>query len=182
MAANPIPEAILKQPIEGVNLRAETLEALNSRPQLWVFLRHFGCIFCREMVGDLRDAVRQQPDYPQPVFFYQGSPRQGREFFERLWPEATAVADPKLTFYKAMGLGKGGLREMFGGEVWSCGLRAMQKGHFIGQPVGDPWVMPGLFYVDQGRILWQHDFGHAGDHPDVQKLGAQLQALKAPSA
>ncbi len=59
---------------------------------------------------------------------------------------------------------------MFGSGVWACGARAASKGHMIGAPVGDPWIMPGLFFVDNGQILWQHDFAHAGDHPDWETL------------
>lgn len=62
---------------------------------------------------------------------------------------------------------------MFGSEVWACGARATLKGHTIGKPVGDPWMMPGLFLVtDTGRILWQHDYSHAGDHPNFADIPA----------
>lgn len=106
-------------------------------------------------------------EYPPILFFYQGSIEDGHAFFERLWPEARAVSDLPRTFYNAMQIERGGMREMFGADVWACGIRATLKGQTIGRPVGDPWVMPGLFLVDQhGAILWQHDFAHAGDHPD----------------
>lgn len=58
------------------------------------------------------------------------------------------------------------MKEMFGPEVWACGVRATLKGSFIGRPVGDPWTMPGLFLVQGDKILWRRDFRHAGDHPD----------------
>ena len=63
------------------------------------------------------------------------------------------------------------MKEMFGPEVWACGVRAARKGHFIGAPVGDPWIMPGLFLVQEEHILWQHDYRHAGDHPDFAGVG-----------
>jgi hypothetical protein len=31
--------------------------------------------------------------------------------------------------------------------------------------------MPGLFLVRGERVLWQHDFKHAGDHPDWARVG-----------
>ena len=47
----------------------------------------------------------------------------------------------------------------------------MKKGHGIGKPVGDPWIMPGLFLTRaDGQILWRHRFEHAGDHPDFANL------------
>lgn len=69
-----------------------------------------------------------------------------------------------------MGLGRGTIGQLFGPSVVACSLRAAAKGHGIGRPVGDPLQMPGLFYVSGGTVLWRHDFAHAGDHPDFDRL------------
>jgi hypothetical protein len=163
-----LPAELLDAPVEGLNLAGATLrDQLNSEGQtLLVFLRHFGCIFCREMVGDLRRISRLTPDYPPILFFYQGTVEEGAAFMRKLWAEARAIADLPKRFYNAFGLERGGIGQMFGAQVWACGVRAASKGHFIGRPVGDPWTMPGLFLVEQDTITWQHDFKHAGDHPD----------------
>lgn len=108
--------------------------------------------------------------YPDVLLFYQGSLEDGAAFFRRLWPEARAVSDLPQKFYTACGIQRGGMKEMFGPEVWACGVRAAAKGHFIGAPVGDPWLMPGLFLVDGAQIVWRHDFRHAGDHPDFAAI------------
>lgn len=101
------------------------------------------------------------------MFFYQGSIDDGNAFFAKLWPDARAISDTPLAFYKAFGIERGGLKQMFGADVWACGVRATLKGQRIGRPVGDPWIMPGAFLVDRaGAVVWQHDFAHAGDHPD----------------
>ncbi|MCS7080926.1 MAG: SelL-related redox protein [Chloracidobacterium sp.] len=167
-----IPESILKQPVVGLNLTGTTLaEQLTGKTNLLVFLRHFGCVFCREIVADLRDIAAGNPHYPNVVFFFQGTVEQGQAFFARYWKEARAVSDTPLVFYKAFGVERGGWRELFGPDVWVCGLRAVGKGHFIGLPVGDPFVMPGAFLVSSsGDILWRHEFKHAGDHPDWRRI------------
>jgi hypothetical protein len=181
-----LPSELLDSPVTGLNLAGATLrDQLNPDGQtLLVFLRHFGCLFCREMVADLRDLSRAIPDYPPIVFFYQGTPEEGAAFMRKLWAEARAIADLPKRFYNAFGLERGSLGQMFGAPVWACGLRAALKGHFIGKPVGDPWTMPGLFLVEQETITWQHDFKHAGDHPDwraIPSLAAQqrLQPISA---
>ncbi len=110
------------------------------------------------------------PTYPSILFFYQGDLENGEAFFRKLWPEAKAIADMPRTFYNAFDIQRGGMREMFGPGVWACGVRASSKGHTIGKPVGDPWIMPGLFLVEGTNILWHHDFKHAGDHPDFAKI------------
>jgi len=53
-----ITDEILDAPVSGVNLAPGTLRAqLGERPTLLVFLRHFGGIFCREAVADLRAPI-----------------------------------------------------------------------------------------------------------------------------
>ncbi len=60
---------------------------------------------------------------------------------------------------------------MFAPAVWLRGFEAARKGHRVGAPVGDPWMMPGLFLVDdQVQIRWSWSFAHAGDHPDFTTL------------
>ena len=84
------------------------------------------------------------------------------------------MLEPSLTpdqqLYQRFGLARGSAAQMFGARVWACGVRAALKGHFIGKPVGDPWLMPGVFVVHGEQVLWQHDFVHAGDHPNIPKL------------
>jgi hypothetical protein len=155
-------------PVQGVNCSG-TLEPLLRQPTLVIFLRHFGCIFCRELVADVRRAAADA-DYPPVVFVYQGTPQEGEAFFADLWPDARAIADPEQQLYHLFGLARGSASQMFGARVWACGVRAALKGHFIGKPVGDPWMMPGVFVVQGEQVLWQHDFAHAGDHPNIPKL------------
>jgi hypothetical protein len=71
---------------------------------------------------------------------------------------------------------------MFGAATWTAGLRALRKGHFIGRPVGDPWMMPGMFLVADGAILWSHDFEHAGDHPDFDTIAERGRRATATTA
>lgn len=168
-----MPPALLTAPVEGVHLTPGSLaDQLGDDATLLVFLRHFGCLFCRETVADLRRVAERDPTYPPVLFFFQGTPEQGRAFFEKLWPDARAVADLPKNFYDGFGLERGGVGEMFGARVWACGVRAAAKGHFIGAPVGDPWTMPGVFLVRGADVLWQHDFAHAGDHPDWASIPA----------
>jgi len=104
------------------------------------------------------------------VFVYQGTVEQGPLFFDRLFPGAVAVADPEGALYRAFGVERGGLREMFGLDAWRCGLRATRQGHRIGRKVGDPWTLPTLFAVRNRHIIWEHRGEHAGDHPPVADI------------
>jgi hypothetical protein len=174
-----IPKQALDTPVRGVNLAPGTLrDQLGEEETLLVFLRHFGCIFCRETVADLRAVAEADPDYPPVLFFFQGTPIGGRAFLRRYWPAVRAVADAELRFYRAFGVERGGLVEMFRPEVWRAQRRARAKGHENGERSGDIWRMPGAFLVRGERVLWAHAFRHAADHPDFAAIPA-LAGLRA---
>ncbi len=168
----PLPEVLLRSPVEGDNLAAGTLEdELRGRAVQLVFLRHAGCIFCRETVADLKQAREEVPDYPHVLFVAQGRVEQNRKFFEKVsWPEAPVIADPSRDIYRAFGVGRGTLRQLLGLAVWRAGRRARKKGHGLGGIQGDPWLMPGIFLIFDGVLAWRHQFGHAGDHPDFESV------------
>jgi hypothetical protein len=171
-----IPAAVLDRFVGGVNLMPGSLRnQLGDRVTLLVFLRHFGCVFCRETVADLREAARS-PDYPAVLFFFQGTPTEGRALLRRDWPEVRAVADPELVFYEAFGVDRGSLLQMIGPSVFAAGLRARRKGFENGERTGDIYRMPGAFLVQVDRVLWQHRYRHAGDHPDFARVAGLASA------
>jgi len=173
-----IPEAALTAPVTGVGLSPGTLsdqlDAMGRGVSLLVFLRHFGCIFCRETLADLRAACEADPDYPSVLFFFQGSATEGRAFLRRYWPDARAVADPELAFYEHFGVRRASLLEGIGPRVLRARSRARAKGHENGERSGDIWRMPGVFAVEDGEILWAHHPTHAADHPDFTEIASLI--------
>lgn len=163
--------SVLDLPIEGHNLPQTTLrEQVSTQPTLLVFLRHFGCVFCRELVNDLRRITKEMPDYPPIIFFHQEDVDTAHEFFRKLWKEARSVADTEKIFYAAFGIEQANLRELAGPEVWMATLRAISKGNRIGKTTSDPRMMPGAFLMYGEEILWEYEFQHAGDHPDLRMV------------
>ncbi|MEM9178039.1 MAG: SelL-related redox protein [Myxococcota bacterium] len=176
-----IDEAALAAPVTGVGLVPGTLgdqlEVSGDRVSLLVFLRHFGCIFCRETIADLRAASEANPDYPDVLFFFQGSATEGRAFLRRYWPEARAVADPELAFYERFGIRRATFLEALGPSVViGARRRAQAKGHESGPREGDIWRMPGIFAVADKKIVWAHHPKHAADHPDFPGIPAIVAA------
>jgi hypothetical protein len=162
-----LPVRALDAAVTGVGIHPGTLrDQLGDDVSLLVFLRHFGCLFCREMISDLRSAAEADPDYPRILFFFQGTATEGRAFLRRYWPEARAVADPTLEFYDLFGIRQASLVEALGPRVLASRGRARAKGHESGARSGDIWRMPGLFAARGEKLLWQHTPRHAADHPD----------------
>jgi hypothetical protein len=172
-----IPDAVLDAHVRGVNLSPGTLrDQLGGGDTLLVFLRHFGCIFCRETVADLRAVAEGDPAFPPVLFFFMGTPMEGKAFLRRYWPGVRAVADLERRFYAAFGVERGGIVQLFGPAVWRARRRAAAKGHENGKRVGDVFMMPGVFLVRGGRIVWSHEYHHAADHPDFARIPEQAAA------
>lgn len=174
-----VPDATLSLPIRGLNLTGATLAAeVDSFPgefTLLAFLRHYGCMFGREMVRDIRAATKTIAGFPTPLFVGLGDADETTEYMKPTWPEAPVICDPDRVLFNAFELGRGSVMQMFGPSVWACHLRASFKGNFFGRFVGDPWIMPGVFVVDRARtIRYKHDFRHHGDHPNWSKIPSMI--------
>jgi len=181
-AGDRVPKLLLDQVVAGINLVPGTLrDQLGSEPTLLVFLRHLGCIFCRETIADLREMCERDPGFPRPLLLFQGSPIEGRALLRRYWPQARAIADPDREFYEGFGVGRGGLLEMFRPAVWIAKSRAESKGHRNGPRSGDIWRMPGAFLTRDDEILWAHEYRHAADHPDYARIAEIARATQPAS-
>jgi hypothetical protein len=166
-----IPSGALDQPVSGVNLIPGSLrDQLGDAPMLLVFLRFFGCMFCREMVADLRALSESSESYPPVLFFHQGTPTEGRAFLRRYWPEVRAIADPDERFYEAFGVRRASFLEALGPAVFSARRRAKAKGHIAGERSHDIWRMPGAFLVRGPDVIWSYDFRHAAELPDFSEV------------
>lgn len=173
----PLPDTVLDRAIDGLNLRARTLrEELGAGATHVVFLRHFGCTFCRERVRDLRRAPGARDDLPPVLYVTLGSPDATRDFFAEFDTAARAVADPQKSLYAAFGLERGSGAQLLSPAVFAAGLRALRKGNGIGVPVGDVFQLSGEFVVRDGRIAWAHRAQHTGDHPDLDEVARAAAA------
>ena len=176
-----VPDATLALPVQGLNLAGDTLaDAIDARPGAFTmiaFLRHFGCLFGREMVRDIHAASTAIAGFPTPLFVGLGDRDETIDFMKPMWPEAPVICDPERALFNAFEISRGGVLQMFGPSVWACQLRATFKGNFIGKRVGDPWTMPGVFIVDRARaVRYQHEFKHTGDHPVWAKLPGMISS------
>lgn len=150
-----------------------TLRALtDERASLFVFLRHFGCTFCREAVSDLARTRAAIEEHAALVVVHLGSPSEGSAFLSRAGLDGVHhVSDPKARVYEAFGLERGSLRQLFGPAVMKRGVEAgLFGGHGIGLLAGDGTRMPGVFLVHRGEILRAFVHRDAGERPSYADL------------
>ncbi len=165
-----IPTEAFESSVAGVNISPGSLgDQLSDRPTLVVFLRFFGCMFCRETISDLRQLSEADEPFPDVLFVSEAGATEARAFVRRYWPQARVVSDPKGLIYAAFGVGRSVLKT-FSPGVFAARRRAVAKGHESGGLDGNAFRMPGVFLVRRREILWSHKFRHAADHPDFARI------------
>ena len=150
----------------------QTLAALAERPLFLVFLRHFGCTFCREAVADLSEKRQAIEAKGAPLaFVHLGTEEKAQWFFKPYGLlDVPRLSDPEGHLYQAFGLLRAELRQYLNSESIVRMLHAWFRGHFVGFPAGDIERMPGAFLIDRGEI--QKAFRHrlVSDRPDYLAL------------
>ena len=164
--------------------RVTSLSGLSGRRrQLVVFLRHGGCVFCREALHTLA-AERQDIESQGTglVVVQMGTPEQGRKLLNGYGlADVPLVSDPQCRLYRAFGLERGRFGQLFGPSVFARGVVAFCRDrHGIGTLVGDGFQMPGVFLVHEGRVVRSHVHAHAGDVPDYVAMARP--PVPAPAA
>jgi peroxiredoxin len=142
-------------------------------PVLIIFLRHFGCTFCRQALDDLsKERKGIEGLRTQLCFVHMGTEELAADFFARYGLEdLPRISDPECGLYEMFGLQKGSGRRLLSLEVWMKGLKAfISGGHFIGSPSGDVRQMPGAFLIFQGAILRSFIHNLPSDRPNYAAL------------
>jgi peroxiredoxin len=150
-----------------------TLAALaDETPVMLIFLRHFGCTFCREAAQDVAARRPTVEQLATIVFVHMGPPDRAERFFKRYGLEDIQhIHDPKQELYNAFDLPRGTLMQLFGPGVWLRGFVAgILKGHLVGPLSGDGFQMPGVFMLHEGTITRAFRHRNAGTRPEYCEL------------
>ena len=154
--------------------RANSLGELSNRqPIMLIFLRHFGCTFCREALSELsHKRAALEAKGPRLVFVHMADTDTADKYFSRYNLEGVEhISDPDCQYYTAFGLVKGNFRQLFGLSSWIRGFQAgVIEGHGIGKQMGDEFQMPGVFVVQGNRIREHYIHKLSSDKPDYEKL------------
>lgn len=160
-------------------------ELANQRPQLVMFLRHAGCTFCREALGDLS---RQRSEIEASgcgiVLIHMGDNDRDAAFFEKYsMGDLPRIADPDCRLYRLFGLDLGSFTELFGLRVWLRGFIAgVLNGHGVGRLQGNGFQMPGAYIYHCGQILGGFQHAQASDRPDYAELAERFGESRVPVA
>jgi len=147
-------------------------------PVMVVFLRHLGCPFCREALADLAmDREEIERDGTRLLLVHLSSEE---ELMSRMAPglsDVARLADPNQVVYKAFGLSRGRLADVFGPAVWFRFLQAaVVRRRGMGRLDRDIFQMPGVFMVYHGQVIRSFRHQKISDRPNYLAIsGASSQ-------
>jgi peroxiredoxin len=122
-----------------------------------------------------RDEIRQAGGSVVCVFQYRAAPT--RNFCAQRGVELECLGDPEKKGYDAVGLERGGAKELASPKVAIGALRAAAKGQLPGMPEGDTALMPATFVVgSDGTTRYAHYNADQSDNPPMEDV---LEALRA---
>ena len=155
------------------------LRRLSGRPTLVVLLRSFGCTFCREAMADVAAARQAIDDAGANIaFVHCGTPIDAAPWFAAYGlDDVMTVSDPDFAHYKAFGLGRTTAAGLVDPKVWARGAACALSHGFGVQTVAMMRQLPGVFVVQQDRVLVEYRHQTPADRPDYVAIVRSLAAL-----
>lgn len=153
----------------------ESVAALSqSSTVLLVFLRHFGCVFCRESLRDLSIKRAEYEEKNIRIVFVHMSDIETAEMYFRSFnlDGISHISDPQCSYYAAFNLGKGNISQLFGFKNLVRGFEVtVGKGiPVMASQIGDGNQMPGIFVLKNGVVTSEFIHTFAGDKPDYDAI------------
>jgi len=148
-------------------------ELSHKHPILLVFLRHFGCAFCRASLVELSGKRKNYENLGiRMVFVHMTDNMTADEYFDKYQLEgAEHISDPDCRYYAGFGIVKGTLNQLFGLTSLMKGFSySLKPGLGWGRIIGDGFQMPGLFLVQNGEVKEEFIYKTVSDQPDYDKM------------
>lgn len=146
-----------------------------DRTAVLVFLRHFGCIHCREHVVTLsRDIDKLRAANLDVYVIGNGTPNFIAGFREATKYDGPIYTDPSLAAYRAAQLERG-IRNTLDPRAIGKTVSAFLQGHRQGRTQGDQWQQGGVLVVaPDGHVKWHHVSKRPGDNATVAQILAGI--------
>jgi len=161
---------LLMQTNKGENV----MDLSKEQPIILIFLRHFGCVFCKEALKDLSEMTEKfDLNKVKLVLVHMAEPKIADQYFEDYkLSEASRISDPDLNFYTRFGLIKGSFSQLYGLSSWMRGFSLQQEGFKseLSKQLGDATQMPGIFKIHDGKIIDSYIHKKASERPDYNRF------------
>ncbi len=183
--ASVLEDVVLSDP-DGRQVRLGDL--WSERPAVLVFVRHFGCVFCRQMAVEIH---RARHDFEQAdvelVVIGHGSPAQAADFRRQQNVELPLLVDPDRRVYELAGAKVATLPELIGPRQILRGLRAtilsrLRQGSIAvhqGRIIGHAAQLGGVLVIaPDGSVRYAYLSEESGDNPPAREVLAAARAIR----
>jgi peroxiredoxin len=144
-----------------------------------VFLRHFGCLFCRERALQVRQREAElQAAGATLVFVGTGLPAMAADFARTHLGAHVVLCDPTRAVFAAAGMRRS-LGSTLHWRLFANAWRALRAGWRQTAVQGDPWQQGGVLVLDAGGAVVHRQVDAVGGDP--LDLAAVLHAVTARS-
>ena len=148
-----------------------------EKPVVLAFVRHFGCLFCREQATELhREKDRIHAAGAELAIVGNGNRHFAQGFAKELGLTTPLYVDTERGAYKALGL-KRSFTSFLNLATLRNLVRALRSGFRQGRTQGDPWQLGGVLVVRPGGdVVFRHASDASGDHPPAESVLSALEA------
>ncbi len=153
----------------------ESLSALSrTQPILVVFLRRFGCIFCREALLDIKSNQGFfDENGTKVVMVHMSEDSDAEKYFKDYGLEGIShISDPECVLYSKFGLIKGSFSQLYGLKTWIRGFEVVANTPIrpMFNQIGDGLQMPGIFLIHNDQIKESYIHKSVSDKPNYRNL------------
>ncbi|MCE2789291.1 MAG: AhpC/TSA family protein [Saprospiraceae bacterium] len=155
--------------------KGNTIEQLsNEVPVLLVFLRHFGCVFCKESMHDIsRKRKDLEKEGIKIVLVHMSDYETAEGYFKKNSLQSIEhVSDPECKYYALFGLVKGSFSQLFGLKTWIRGFEIAATKQMLPSVtrIGDGLQMPGIFLLRDGNVIESFIHNSVADKPNYESF------------
>jgi peroxiredoxin len=160
----------------------------SERPAVLVFVRHFGCVFCRELAVDIhRHRERFAEADVELAVIGHGTPAQARDFRRLQNVDLKLLVDPDRKVYELAGAKVATIGELIGPRQILRGLRAtivsrLKQGSIAvhqGKIIGHAAQLGGVLVIaPDGSVRYAYLSEESGDNPPAREVLAAARAIR----
>jgi peroxiredoxin len=150
------------------------LDLSNQNPVLLVFLRHFGCVYCKESMMDIAlKKINFEKKGVHVVMVHMAEFDVAESYMKEFsLTDIEHISDIDCKIYAMFGLVKGSFSQLFGLKTWIRGFEIAVTKQMIpsNKRVGDGFQMPGVFLIKDGEVVSSFIHKSVADKPDYEGL------------
>jgi len=152
-------------------------------PVVLVWLRHYGCLFCKEQAAQLRGIKKEiEATGARLVFIGNGNTLFARHFKATLVPDCEVLTDPSTATYRLLGARRG-FWTTWTPRSLPATFRALRHGFRQSHTQGYAYLQGGVAIVDStGAVRWSFVSRFAGHHPSPAYIVSALHRVLEKSA